>query len=1284
LLEYNTLKENMGLTSHDDDVVNFSPEDYDDRKVQPVLQAQLAKAKKLSRLRQYSTTSTLPDEDRERQYSSTTLPDEDEGRRRQYSSTLPDKERRRHFSSTLYSSTLPDDDDGRRRQYSSTTVEDEDTKGSKVEGTSPICCQCSLSKPSVKCSHCLTLFCKRCFEDVHGGVKVLGSHKGLPLDDPIDVELQKCPDHSRILEYWCDQDGEAICHECALLGSHKGHTVQKLKERNLNVIKEMEAAYPLAKSVFEALMKSRKLVLEYPQNQIENVQEEAQIYFQEQQNLLNKKQYEVNLKIEDFGNKVTTDSNAIMREIDSKADDLQRWLERSQRCLSNNLTTSVTDENGNKLDITQLSQNLKISTELTCCLTLPILSFDLTDNTFNYQPPQLKPIGVPGNLITGITDLGKKVENEFKNSTNPQNSKNDTRNCEYSNPQIDQSANTEQKTTNNASIQEDIKQRKVLFQEVPNTVCDLELGEWIQSKWGNIERVTTPQFENPLGTAKVATFKTVKAANSCLNSKSLEFKGIQLTASLFLTKAEKMEKERNNEEDIKQRKVLFQEVPNTVSDIELGEWIQSQWGNIERITTPQFHNPPGTAKVATFKTVKAANSCLNSKSLEFKGIQLTASLFLTKAEKMERERNNVQGIRGNPTKIYKTSVYCTYLPKNITAGELKNHMMQFGFVQFVKISINKSGSLYGIIEFFSEKGKIAAIQEKKHVIQGKNIKIESYGDRQSINLLIKKDDSKKVGKLDENGPLSSSTPLNTSICTASCEVSKAEYKRLGKVDSEIEISKKSICIQKIDQEMSENCESVYSQSDKEDDDQQLTLSELINTKNEEITLKAGGDYEAVETKASLLKSCLSPNGGWNRPELPKNTSIQVQMTHFDEKGTVWVLPIDDLKTLQSITKELTNYCLDLISRPDQIDWSPGERAVMFHDGFYKRAEIVAVTSDKSGCRVTVVLVDNGMKIVTDIDQLLVAPGEGLAFDQPSLALPVRLYGVAMSSAPLQDTDRKELIGKMRLCKSTLTQAWMADQFPLSGVVRYRDEQGSDGGNLAQDFIKLRFGKLLTSFIDWEEDIRVSGLDWMMTHEGLSPPISALPPTIPLRSGLWLPVSTETLDFQNNLLGLHPRFSQDLDLNHSFVDVSLIEASFASFLLRKSKYQQAAESCQTGGLHEEGDNVLVFSFNEWHRGVVQASGCSDGPVLVYLPDFHFLDTVEEENIRKMPVGLGWHLDPVQVIKARFLLKGNESSDEIEILRDMLEFHVDFVEIVGIDQEKQEIVAHFYDSRLNLII
>ncbi|XP_075454174.1 E3 ubiquitin/ISG15 ligase TRIM25-like [Ascaphus truei] len=103
------------------------------------------------------------------------------------------------------------------------TVSDLHKKGS---GDSSVLCSYCLgdSFPAVKtCLNCEVSLCLQHLERHNNKSHVL-------VEPTESIEDRKCPEHDRLLEYYCENDQSCICVTCYIAGSHKGHSIMTLKE----------------------------------------------------------------------------------------------------------------------------------------------------------------------------------------------------------------------------------------------------------------------------------------------------------------------------------------------------------------------------------------------------------------------------------------------------------------------------------------------------------------------------------------------------------------------------------------------------------------------------------------------------------------------------------------------------------------------------------------------------------------------------------------------------------------------------------------------------------------------------------------------------------------------------------------------------------------------------------------------------------------------------------------------------------------------------------------------
>ncbi|GCB77634.1 hypothetical protein scyTo_0015693 [Scyliorhinus torazame] len=100
-----------------------------------------------------------------------------------------------------------------------------------LEGSTPTvtCDHCGESQsPALKtCLKCETSFCPLHLKP-HLTKDIFKDHE--LVDPPTDLTRRKCPDHKKILEYFCEDDGVCVCSSCGLTGNHRSHKIVNLDE----------------------------------------------------------------------------------------------------------------------------------------------------------------------------------------------------------------------------------------------------------------------------------------------------------------------------------------------------------------------------------------------------------------------------------------------------------------------------------------------------------------------------------------------------------------------------------------------------------------------------------------------------------------------------------------------------------------------------------------------------------------------------------------------------------------------------------------------------------------------------------------------------------------------------------------------------------------------------------------------------------------------------------------------------------------------------------------------
>uniref|UniRef100_UPI00398EAE3A E3 ubiquitin/ISG15 ligase TRIM25-like n=1 Tax=Pristiophorus japonicus TaxID=55135 RepID=UPI00398EAE3A len=92
--------------------------------------------------------------------------------------------------------------------------------------------------PAVKtCLICFSSFCSIHIKR-HLLNKALNGHT---LIEPVtDLTDRQCPDHKKVLEFFCKDDAECVCGSCIITGKHKSHTLLSLDQAQAAIKEELE------------------------------------------------------------------------------------------------------------------------------------------------------------------------------------------------------------------------------------------------------------------------------------------------------------------------------------------------------------------------------------------------------------------------------------------------------------------------------------------------------------------------------------------------------------------------------------------------------------------------------------------------------------------------------------------------------------------------------------------------------------------------------------------------------------------------------------------------------------------------------------------------------------------------------------------------------------------------------------------------------------------------------------------------------------------------------------
>ncbi|XP_073516756.1 tripartite motif-containing protein 16-like [Phyllobates terribilis] len=93
--------------------------------------------------------------------------------------------------------------------------------------TDEICCSYCVqsSVPATKtCVHCAASLCEE-HTKVHSKAA-----EHILVEPTASIKDMKCPIHDKVIEFCCSKDGACICASCCIIGEHRGHKVDSLKD----------------------------------------------------------------------------------------------------------------------------------------------------------------------------------------------------------------------------------------------------------------------------------------------------------------------------------------------------------------------------------------------------------------------------------------------------------------------------------------------------------------------------------------------------------------------------------------------------------------------------------------------------------------------------------------------------------------------------------------------------------------------------------------------------------------------------------------------------------------------------------------------------------------------------------------------------------------------------------------------------------------------------------------------------------------------------------------------
>ncbi|XP_033107010.1 RING finger protein 17-like [Anneissia japonica] len=134
----------------------------------------------------------------------------------------------------------------------------------KVTGENEdMCVECIKKPATCMCAKCNCLLCGVCFDKIHQNSRILMMHQATPLKQKGSTDT--CRDHSmKTLDFFCREDTcmHPVCANCCIIGSHKGHSIQQIEERNREIVHELQPAINKAEATMKDMLMAKKTICE--------------------------------------------------------------------------------------------------------------------------------------------------------------------------------------------------------------------------------------------------------------------------------------------------------------------------------------------------------------------------------------------------------------------------------------------------------------------------------------------------------------------------------------------------------------------------------------------------------------------------------------------------------------------------------------------------------------------------------------------------------------------------------------------------------------------------------------------------------------------------------------------------------------------------------------------------------------------------------------------------------------------------------------------------------------
>ncbi|XP_009316764.1 PREDICTED: E3 ubiquitin/ISG15 ligase TRIM25-like isoform X1 [Pygoscelis adeliae] len=220
--------------------------------------------------------------------------------------------------------------------FLATTSKGQQGKGSAEEKKELVPCDFCLdwSQPAVKtCLICDASLCQAHLNK-HNAKASQQDHILVEVGAGSVAEERRCLEHGRLLECYCQDEGQYICMLCSIAGCHKGHSIITLKEAHDNQLRELSNIVRWLQERKSALATALE-ELHKSENQLKTntktVTSQLQKLFEEMKTDMIQKEKKILSDIQSNEKKQLADINKVKKEMEQRRDEAAQHLQSLQK-----------------------------------------------------------------------------------------------------------------------------------------------------------------------------------------------------------------------------------------------------------------------------------------------------------------------------------------------------------------------------------------------------------------------------------------------------------------------------------------------------------------------------------------------------------------------------------------------------------------------------------------------------------------------------------------------------------------------------------------------------------------------------------------------------------------------------------------------------------------------------------------------------------------------------------------------------------------------------------------